>query len=172
MGAIDLLGPLPRTADRNIFVVVSSDRFTKLSRNVALPDDITLTVLAAVIDHWMSAYGIPAKLLSNNGSNLTSKFVTSVLGLLGIEPTRTSDYHPQTNGQVDRFNRTLVNMLKCYVADHTNAWDRLLSMVTFAYNARPHRGTKIAPLEWFMPLGVENLSLPPGRVRTYDKPVE
>lgn len=168
--AIDLLGPSPKTADGNIFVRVISDRFRKLSRTVALPDDKALTVLAAIMDNWVSAYGIPAKNLSDNGSNLTSKFVSSLLGLLGIEPTRSSDYHTQTNGQVQRFNRTLVKMPKYNVADHTNTWNRLLWMVTLAYNARPHRSTKIAPLEWVMPLGMGNLSFHPNRVRTKDKP--
>lgn len=82
--AIDMLVQLPRTADGNIFVLAISDRFTKLRRTVALPDEKALTMLAAFIEHWVSAYGFPANLLSDNGSNLTSKFVSSVLGLLSI----------------------------------------------------------------------------------------
>lgn len=123
--AIDLLRPFPRKADRNIFLLDISDRFTNLSRTVAFLDDKALTVVAAFINHWVSEYGIPAKLLSENGCNTTPTFVASVLVLLGMELFRTSDYHPQTNGLVERQNLTLVKMLKCYVADHKNTWDRL-----------------------------------------------
>lgn len=161
-----MLGPSPRTADGNILVLVISDRFTKLSRTVALPDHKARTIVAACIDHWVSAHRIPAERLFDEGSIVTSNFVASVPGLLRIEPTQTSDYPPQTHEQVERFNYTCVNMLMCYVADHTNTSDRILSMVTLAYNARPHRSTETAPLKWAMAIGLGSLFLPPGRVRT------
>lgn len=90
--------------------------------------------------------------------------------MFGIEPRRTPDYHPQTNGKVERFNRTVVKMLQCDVADHTNTWDRLLSVLTLAHDSRPHRSTNIGPLEWVTPLGVGNLTLPLGRCTRYDTP--
>lgn len=168
--AIDILGPLPVTEEGNRYILVMSDRFTKLSRAAAIPDDTAYTIMNAVVDHSISAHGVMKQLLSDNGANLSSAFCTKVLGMFGIEPRRASDYHPQSNGQVERFNRTIVKMLQCYVAEHTNTWDRLLSVLTLAYNARPHRSTNIAPLEWVMPLGVGNLTLPPGRCTRYDTP--
>lgn len=55
-------------------------------------------------------------------------------------------------------------------ADPSNTWYRLLFMVTPAYHARPHRSSKIAQLEWVMPLRVEILSPPPGRVKANNQP--
>lgn len=168
--ALDILGPLPPTSAGNVYIAVLSDRFTKLSRAIALPDVDAITIVRVFVDHWVSAYGVPECLLTDNGSSLTSKFWTRAVGLLGVKPLRTAHYDPQTNGQGERFNRTLVNILKSNVADHTETWDSLLSMVTLAYNARPHRSTKIAPLEWVMPMGVGNLAQPPGRSKQYEQP--
>lgn len=124
-----------------------SDRFTKLSRAVSIPNDRAYTIMNAVVDQWISAFGVMAQLLSDNGPNLTSAFCTQVMGMFSIEPRRASDYHGQINGQVERFNRTFFKMLLCYVAEHTNAWDRILSVLTLECDTRPHRSTNIAPLE-------------------------
>lgn len=74
--AIDILGPLPRTVEGNKYIWVTSDRFTKMARAVAIADDASYTIMNAVVDHWISAYGVMAQLLSNNGANLTSDLCT------------------------------------------------------------------------------------------------
>jgi len=64
------------------------------------------------------------------------RYVTraGILGLLGIASNYTTPYHPQTNGQVERYNRTLVRQLRCYIAEHQTEWDSLLALLTTAYN--------------------------------------
>jgi len=64
-----------------------------------------------------------------------------VLKTLGIDTNYATPYHPQTNGQVERFNNTLVKKLRHYVSDHVVTWSRYLSLVVTAYNSQVHSST-------------------------------
>ena len=68
----------------------------------------------------------------------------------------TSPCHPQTNGQTERFNRTMHAILNHYVAEHPRSWDQLLGALTLAHDSRPHRSTGVAPLELVNPMGVSS----------------
>jgi len=94
-----------------------------------------------------------------------SNFFIAVMIMIGIETVRTTAYHPQTNGQVERYNRTMATQLRHYVADDPSRWDELLPVVTMAYNSQPHRSTGIAPFELVIARRIPNLTirnLPPG----------
>ena len=65
----------------------------------------------------------------------------------GMNVIRTSTYHPQTNGQVDRYNRTVLAMLRCYVGEHQDDWDHYAPMLTYAYNNSVHRATGTTPFQ-------------------------
>jgi hypothetical protein len=56
-------------------------------------------------------------------------------------------YHLQTNGQVERYNRSIVNALRCYVSEHQNDWDEFTSAITFSYNCKLHSSIGLAPFE-------------------------
>ena len=89
----------------------------------------------------MAAYGIPDSALPDNGPQVASVYYQGMLGLLGIASSYTSPYHPQTNRQVERYNRTLVRQFRCYIAEHQKDWDSHLSLLTTAYNTRVHAST-------------------------------
>jgi len=94
-----------------------------------------------------------------------SNFFIAVMKVLGTETVRTTAYHPQTNGHVERYNRTTATQLRQYVADDPRRWDELLPVLTVAYNSQPHRSTGIAPFELVIPRRIPSLSvrnLPPG----------
>ena len=74
---------------------------------------------------------------------------------MSIENNFTTTYHPQTNGQVERYNRTILAALRTYVADHPRDWDLYTDALTYAYNCQPHTSTSVAPFELV-------LSKPPG----------
>jgi len=94
-----------------------------------------------------------------------SNFFIAVKKLLCIETVHTTAYHPQTNGQVGRYNCTMATQLRLYVADDPSRRDELLPVITMAYNCQPHRSTGIAPFELVIPRRIPDLTvrnLPPG----------
>jgi len=94
-----------------------------------------------------------------------SNFFFAVMKLLGTETVRTTAYHPQTNDQLERYNRTTATQLRHYVTDDPRRWDELLPVMTMAYNSQPHRSTGISPFELVIPRRILSLSvrnLPPG----------
>ena len=145
--AVDILGPLQKTDHRNRFLVVMTESFSKLTRTVPLRTISAYLVARAFCDHWVFAYGSPRYVLTDNGTQFTSKFFLAVCRELGIAKVFTTAYHPQANGQVERFNRTIVNGLRGYVAENQRSWDEFTSALTFGYNCRVHASLGIAPFE-------------------------
>jgi len=163
--SVDIFGPIPASKRGNRFILVITDRFAKLTKCVALRRITAMSVASAIIDAWVSAYGPPDRILSDQGPQFMSNFFIAVMKMLGIETVRTTAYHPQTNGQVERYNRTMATQLRCYVADDPSRWDELLPMITMAYNSQPHRSTGIAQFNLVIPRRIPNLTvrnLPPG----------
>jgi len=156
---MDLRGPLSRTAAGNEHLLVIVVRFSKMTRAIPLQRIDAETIAAAFLDTWVAAYGPPATVLSDNGPQFRSTFFQGVCSLLGISNRYSTTYHPQTNGQVERYNRTFVGQLRKYVEDHQDRWDELVSMLTLAYNSRPQQSTGVAPLEFVTPERVRSLSV-------------
>jgi len=97
---LDLLGPLPNTAMGNRYLLAMVDRFSKLTRVVALPREDAETVASAFCDTWVASYGPPDNLLTDNGPQLTSTLFQGVCRLMEITNLYSTTYHPQTQGQV------------------------------------------------------------------------
>jgi len=163
--SVDIFGPIPASKKGNRFILVITDRFAKLTKCVALRRITAMSVASAIIDAWVSVYGPPDRILSDQGPQFMSNFFIAVMKMLGIETVRTAAYHPQTNGQVERYNRTMATQLRHYVADDPSRWEELLPVITMAYNSQPHRSTGIDPFELVIPRRIPNLTvrnLPPG----------
>ena len=121
--AMDILGPLSKTRHGNRFLLVIADRYTKITRTVPLRTITALTVAQAFCEHWVYIYGPPVSLLSDNGPQFAAKFFQAVCTELGIKKLFTTAYHPQANGQVERYNRTLVQALRAYVSKRLDDWE-------------------------------------------------
>jgi transposase InsO family protein len=145
--AIDLLGPLTRTKAGHQYLLVISDRFSKLVRTIPLRTITTYTVAVAFCHHWVFVYGTPRILLSDNGTQFNSKFFQACCQILGVKQTFTTAYHPQTNGQVERHNRTILSQLRKYIGDHQDDWDLFNGALTYAYNTQVHSSTGHAPFQ-------------------------
>ena len=156
---LDLLGSLRKTSIGNRYLLVMVDRFSKLTRVVEIRREDAETVASASCDIWVASYGPPDTLLTDNGPQLTSNLFQGIFRLMGIINLYSTTYHPQTQGQVEQYNRTIVAQLKAYVEDHQDTWDELVSVLTLAYNSRPQQSTGVAPLEFFVPERVLMLAL-------------
>ena len=113
----------------------------------------------AFCDNWVYPYGPPAYLLSDNGGQFASKYFQSICRILGIRNLFTTAYHPQANGQVERFNRTLLSGLRQYVAEHQKDWPEYVGPLTYAYNTQVHRSTGCKPFELVLPRVPEPLAM-------------
>ena len=92
-------------------------------------------------------HGIPFSIVSDRDSRFVSSFWTELFRLLNVSLRFSSSMHPQTDGQTERTNRTLEEVLRHYVNFEMNNWDHLLSFVELAYNAAFHQSIKMSPFE-------------------------
>ena len=143
--AIDIFGPLPISDTGRRYIVVHTDLFTKYIVATALITQDAESVAKAFVDNVVCVHGCPRALLSDRGTNFTSALLRRVTDLLGIKRLFTTAYHPQTDGQVERFMSTLQQMLSKFCAENQRDWDIFLQQLIFAYNSRVHATTGLAP---------------------------
>ncbi|GFT01993.1 retrovirus-related Pol polyprotein from transposon 412 [Trichonephila clavipes] len=109
--AFDILGPFPRSSDGNNNILVVMDYCTKWPEAYPIPDQEASTVADVLVQHWTSRFGVPLQLHSNQGKNFDSAVCKRLCEILAIDKTRTTALHPQSDGMVERFNRTILNSL-------------------------------------------------------------
>ena len=143
--AVDILGPLPETEQGNRYVLVAGDYFTKWVESYAIPDQEATTVAQKLTDEMFCRFSPPEQLHSDQGKQFESKLVEEICKLLQVKKTRTTPYHPQCDGMVERFNRTLLDMLATTLKDHPFDWEYHLSKVCFAYNTSVHSSNGFSP---------------------------
>ena len=143
--AIDILGPLTKTKKGHRFLLVMADRFSKSTHVVPLRRIEAYTVAVAFVEAWVLKYWPPKTLISDNGNQFAAKFLHAVCSLLGISNVFAPTYHPQRNSQVERYNRMILAMLRNYVNEHQNDWDRYATAITYSYNCHMQRSTKKTP---------------------------
>ena len=136
---------LPRTSRGNQHVVVFQDFLTKWPFVFPTPDQMAVR-LTQLLAEVVLVIGVPEGLLSNRGPNLLSHLMDDVCKLLGTKKLNTTAYHPQCDGMVERFNRTLKTMLRKLAATYGLQWDKYLSGVVWAYRNTPHESTGEKPL--------------------------
>ncbi|GFX40081.1 hypothetical protein TNCV_4317171 [Trichonephila clavipes] len=107
--AFDILGPLPRSSDGNNNILVVMDYFTKWPEAYPIPDLEASTVAEVLVQHWISRFGVPLQLHSDQGRNFDPGVCKRLCEILAIDKTRTTALHPQSDGMVERFNRTILN---------------------------------------------------------------
>lgn len=143
---MDIAGPLEKSSSGYQYILVICDYATRFPEAFPLRSITTLKVISALVQLF-SRVGIPEEILTDQGTNFTSKLMSQLNQQLGIKAIRTSPYHPQTDGLVERFNQTLKNMLRKFVADTGRDWDRWLPFLLFAYREVPQTSTGFLPFE-------------------------
>jgi hypothetical protein len=158
--AMDILGPLPTTKAGNKYIIVAMDYLTRYTEIAPLPSQITKHVAKFFVQRIFATHGPCRTLLTDRGSNFCSKLMAKILALFKTGHDRTTAYHPQTDGLVERFNATLEQMLTPYVNTPQDNWDEHLPFVQFAYNTAVQATTGYSPFyllygrEPVMPLDV------------------
>ena len=145
--AMDYMGPLPETIRGNKHVLVVVDHFTKWCEIIPTKDQKASTVAPLLINKIFSRFGPPVVLHSDQGRNFESNLMHEICDAMGIVKTRTTAYHPQCDGQTERQNRTIQQMLSSFVSNRQDDWDLWLDSVTYAYNTSKHESLGLSPYE-------------------------
>ena len=98
-----------------------------------------------LVEDKLCRFGIPQKIHSDQGRQFESKLLQEMCKMLGIDKTRTTPYHPQSDGLVERFNYTLVTIMSAHVASNQKDWDDQLPYVMMAYRSSDHETTGMSP---------------------------
>lgn len=122
---IDLIGPLPPSNGYS-YCLTCIDRYTCWAEAFPLPDITAETVAQAFYSNWISRFGCPTQIITDQGRQFESALFMSLAVLLGSKRIRTTPYHPQSNGKVERWHRTLKSAIKCH---STDKWTQALPTV-------------------------------------------
>ena len=153
--AMDIQGPLPETPRGNKYILVISDYFSKWVEAYAMPDQTTDTIAGIFVREWVSRYGCPTFLHTDQGANLESAVMKTVCELLGIVKTHTVARWPQSDGMVERWNRSVQQILSKIVGTNPFDWDLYLAFALMAYRSSKHESTGQTPNK--MLFGEENM---------------
>ena len=148
---MDLIENLPVTRGyKSILVLV--DTYSKYAEAVALRDTKVEYIAKAFVNRWCCHQGLPSKLHTDRGSNLDSAgLIKAVYDMLNITKTANTSYRPQTDGGVERLNRSIKNMLWKFCQENPKSWVDCLDQVMFAYRTSVHCMTGFSP--YFMDKG-------------------
>ena len=145
--AIDIIGPIAPCSESGArFIVVCQDYFSKWPELVALRSTEAAVIQQWLFDEVFCRHGFPSEIVTDQGTQWTSASFKQFCDKLGIRHRMTSPYHPQSD-MVERFNRTLLNMIRSYVGEHKGSWDQNLQSLAFAYRTAVCETTQATPFE-------------------------
>lgn len=122
-----------------------TDVFSKYTQAVPTHDQRASTVAKVLVNEWFCRFGVPSRIHSDQGRNFESNLIQQLCSTYGIEKSHTTPYHPAGNGQCERFNRTLHNLLRTLPATKKRDWSCYLPQVVFSYNTTAHQSTGESP---------------------------
>eukprot|EP00253_Pinus_taeda_P020588 PITA_20588 len=146
--SMDFITGLPLTSQRHNAILLVVDKLTKSAHFIPVRDTYDVADVARVfINEIIRFHGVPKKIISDRDSRFTSRFWTCMQTTLGTQLNLSTAYHPETDGQIERVNQVLEDMLRMYVMDQQSHWEKYLPLVEFAYNNSYHSSIGMPPFE-------------------------
>ena len=142
---LDFIGPLPKTSQGNEHILMMVDQFTKWVECVPLPSQTAEVTAHAAVKEFFSRFGYPFQIFTDQGRNFESRLFACLCQTLQIHKARTTPYRPSANGQVERFNRTLMDAIRCYIGKSLNQWDKFLFQIAGSIRSTVNRSTGFTP---------------------------
>jgi len=142
---IDITGPHPASNSGFKYILTVIDHFSRWAEAFPIRNQEAVTVARVLCDQFISRFGCPRQILSDQGPCFESRLFQDLCRQLQIDKIRTSPYKPSTNGMVERFHKTLNSMLGKVVSARQKDWDVCLPGVMAAYRATPHSSTGFSP---------------------------
>ena len=143
--AIDILSGFPTASDGSTCILVAVDYMTKWAEAYPLPNEEASTCMTALYSHFFARFGFPSQIHSDQGRNFESRLVAELTKIAGIRRSRTTPFHPRSDGQTERMNRTILQMLRATAHDDPTDWPQKLPVILAAYRMTPHKTTGVSP---------------------------
>jgi hypothetical protein len=145
---MDFVTGLPQTQKGNDSIWVIIDRLTKVAHFILVKTTFGGAALARIyLKEIVRLHGIPRKIVSDRGTQFTSKFWTSLQKAMGTKLDFSTTYHPQTDGQTERVNKVLEDLLRACVLAFDRSWESSLPYAEFSYNNSYQASIKMSPFE-------------------------
>ena len=155
--AMDILDVCDPTPEGFRYILVIADYFSKWTEAFPMKNKCADTVADILVGNIILRFGMPLVIHSDQGREFENVLMKSLCALLGCTKTRTAPYHPESDGMIERFNRTCLMMLSMFVNDRRDNWHELLPFIMHAYRTSVHESTGYSPFRLMMG---EECSLP------------
>ncbi|UYV82408.1 K02A2.6-like, partial [Cordylochernes scorpioides] len=143
--ALDFTGPLEKTSRGHSSILTIVDLFTKFPILIPTRDQCASTVVKALLESVITIFGIPKTILSDRGSAFISCVFKMICNAMGVSAVNTTAWRPQSDGAVERLNRTVIESLRRCEAGSN--WDDILPMVALAIRTTEHSSTGFTPVK-------------------------
>lgn len=141
---IDIVGPLP-ISNNNRYIITFIDRFTRWPEAVPVPEVTAEIVAKTFYNTWISRFGCPVRITTDQGRQFESNLFTTLSKLMGIKKIRTTSYHPQSNGLVERWHRTMKAAIMA--RGNTKDWSQELPTVLLGLRTTLRQGCDASPAQ-------------------------
>ena len=138
---LDFRGHLPLTKNKNKDILMMVNQFIKWVACIPLPNQSAEETARAAVNEFFSRFGCPLQIFTDRGTNFESKLFKQLCECLKIHKARTTPFHPASNGQVERYNRTLMDAVRCFVSKTPTHWDEYLPQLAGALRSAVNRST-------------------------------
>ncbi|CDJ56293.1 Retrotransposon nucleocapsid protein, related [Eimeria maxima] len=146
--SLDFITDLPHTHAGHDAILVLVDSLSKMAHFIPTRKTSSAAdTVALLADRVIRYHGFPETLVSDRDPRFTSEIWEALCSRFNIRRALSSPYHPQTDGQTERVNRTLEQMLRTYIQTDEKEWEHLLPALELAYNTTPHSSTELSPFE-------------------------
>ena len=142
---MDIIGPMGNSENGFKYCLVIIDVLTRYLICEPLKTKSALEVAQVFFNSVICKQGVPKTVVTDNGKEFVNQIFEEVAKLLNMKHLKTTAYHPQANGIIERANGTVVNILRTLVQDNTSIWDTMLPIAAFAYNTGYNRSVRDCP---------------------------
>ena len=142
---LDISGPYPTTLSGNRYIVSFIDLYSGWPEAYCVPDKAADNIVHLILEEIIPRFGCPLQILTDNGSENINKKVKETLKTMNIHHITTSFYCPQSNGKVERFHSTLVNVISKKISDDIHTWDLYLNQTLAAVRFHDNESTQCSP---------------------------
>lgn len=129
---MDWIGPVVKSSRGNKYLLNVTCAFTKWVECLPARNDTAETTAVLLINHVFSRWGLPLSVDSDRGTHFTATVMAELWKMLGVQAKLHISFRPQSSGQVERSNRSIVGMLRKYISANGKDWDVKLPLVLMA----------------------------------------